>query len=246
MPTGRGTIGLNRPDWYREIMCGRYSLITSGHELAEVFDLSQEFEWEAQYNIAPSQSVAVVRAGQGGRQIDRVRWGLIPSWAKDQNIGNKLINARSETVAEKPSFRAAFRSRRCLIPADGFYEWKAAGNIKQPIRFTRPDLKPFGMAGLWESWTSPEGEIIETCTVLTTEANDVVGPVHHRMPVILAPPTFEQWLGEGVSDVSSLLPLLRSAPNDLLVATPVSQYVNDARHNDPQCIALAEAMELPF
>jgi putative SOS response-associated peptidase YedK len=246
LPLCRDTIGLYRPDWYRDIMCGRYTLITSGHELVEVFDLSEEFEWEAQYNIAPSQSVAVVRAGQGGRRLDLLRWGLIPSWAKDQNIGHKLINARSETVAEKPSFRAAFRSRRCLIPADGFYEWKAAGKTKQPIRFTRPDGKPFGMAGLWESWTSPEGEIIETCTVLTTEANDVVGPVHHRMPVILAPPTFEQWLVEGVSDVSSLRPLLRPAPNDLLVATPVSQYVNNARHNDPQCIAPAEAMELPF
>jgi len=227
-------------------MCGRYTLVTHGAELAEVFDLAEEVSWESQYNIAPSQSVAVIRQGQGGRRMEPLQWGLIPYWAKDASIAAKLINARSETVTEKPSFKKAFHARRCVIPADGFFEWKRVGKRKDPMRFVRPDRKPFGMAGLWESWRSPQGEVMETCTILTTAANAVVAPIHHRMPVILSAAGVDQWLSPPALDASGLLPLLQPAPDDLLEVYAVSAHANSARNNDPQCIEPTEVMELPF
>ena len=194
------------------------------------------------YNVAPSQDVAVVRADDGGRTLGMLRWGLIPAWAKDHAIGYKLINARSETAAEKPSFRSAFRTRRCLIPADGFYEWRREGKSRQPWLFGLRDGAPFAFAGLWERWTVPQGaalagslserspgDAVETCTILTTVANGTVAPVHGRMPVILPPDAYGPWLaGEDVA--------LAPYPADAMTAHPVSTLVNRPANDDPRCV----------
>ena len=194
------------------------------------------------YNIAPSQEVAVVRDGDGGRSLSMLRWGLIPGWAKDPAIAYKLINARSETVSEKPSFRSAYRRRRCLIPADGFYEWTRRGKTKQPWLIGPEDGGVFAFAGLWERWTVPEGaaltgslaellpgDVVETCTILTTVANGVVARVHNRMPVILPPGAFAAWL-EG-SEVP-----LGPCPADAMTIHPVSTLVNKPANDDPRCV----------
>jgi len=174
--------------------------------------------------------------GPLSRRLDLLRWGLIPFWAKDPGIGARMINARAETVAEKPAFRAAFRRRRCLIPADGFYEWRREGPRKQPYHFRLPDGGPFAMAGLWERW-SPEGaDPIETCTILTTDANDVVRPVHHRMPVILLPEAYETWLDPDVDDRGALAPLLVPLAGDAIVGHAVSTHVNAPVNDDPTCV----------
>ena len=153
--------------------------------MAEVFGLDEEPVLAPRFNIAPTQDVTVVRAPSGRRQAGQVQWGLVPSWARDESIGSKLINARAETVAEKPAFRAALRARRCLVLADGFFEWQPAGGRKQPWYFRARDGRPFAFAGLWERWQPAGGEAVESCAIITTEANDVVRPVHERMPVIL-------------------------------------------------------------
>ena len=194
------------------------------------------------YNVAPSQDVAVVCAAEEGRTLAMLRWGLIPAWAKDPAIGHRLINARSETVAEKPSFRSAFRHRRCLIPADGFYEWRREGKTRQPWLFGLRDGAPFVFAGLWERWTVPAGaaltgslaerspgDAVETCTILTTAANDTVAQVHGRMPVILPPDVWDAWLaGEEVP--------LGPYPADDMTAWPVSTHVNRPANDDPRCV----------
>ena len=194
------------------------------------------------YNIAPSQEVAVVRDGDGGRSLSMLRWGLIPGWAKDPAIAYKLINARSETVSGKPSFRSAYRRRRCLIPADGFYEWTRRGKTKQPWLIGPRDGGVFAFAGLWERWTVPEGaaltgslaelrpgDVVETCTILTTAANGVVARVHNRMPVILPPGAFDPWLeGEEVP--------LGPCPADAMTIHPVSTLVNKPANDDPRCV----------
>jgi putative SOS response-associated peptidase YedK len=164
-----------------------------------------------------------------------LRWGLIPSWARDKNIGAKLLNARAETVATQPSFRAAFKKRRCLLAADGFFEWAKVNKGKQPYYFTLKDEGPFAFAGLWEEWRG-EGEPLRSCTILTTGANDVVRPVHERMPVILAPGDYARWLGPAAKPQEELLPLLRPLPAEALVARPVSTFVNSARNEGPRCV----------
>src|SRR5262245_35107324 len=174
-------------------MCGRFTLATSRAQLADLFRLAGGPELPLRYNIAPTQPVPVVRAAGDGRALALARWGLIPRWATDPAIGNRLINARSETVAEKPSFRDAFRKRRCLIPATGFYEWAKTAGGKQPYHFRLLDGRPFAFAGLWERWDRG-GEPVESCTILTTAANAVVRPVHERMPVILPAEAFAAWL----------------------------------------------------
>lgn len=168
-------------------MCGRFTLRVPAAELVEIFRLLRRPDVQPRYNIAPTQPVAVVRRIDRGRELSMLRWGLVPSWAKDPKIGARMINARAETVATKPAFRTALRRRRCLVPADGFYEWaKSAGGTKQPHYITRRDGRPFAFAGLWESWDGPDGSSIESCTIVTTEANDLVGRIHDRMPVILS------------------------------------------------------------
>ena len=212
-------------------------------ELHERMDLiGTPLNLRPRYNVAPSQDVAVVRADDHGRTLAMLRWGLIPAWAREPNIGYKLINARSETAAQKPSFRAAWRNRRCLIPADGFYEWKREGKTRQPWLFEMRDAAPFAFAGLWEQWRIPEGaaltgslaerspgDAVETCTILTTAANETVAPVHGRMPVILPRDAYGPWLaGEEVP--------LAPYPADAMTAHPVSMHVNRPANDDPACV----------
>ena len=229
-------------------MCGRFTQSMTWRELHERMDLiGTPLNLPPRYNVAPGQDIAVVRAadpGSGacpGRGLAMLRWGLIPAWAKDPAIAWKLINARSETAAEKPSFRSAFRHRRCLIPADGFYEWQRRGGIKQPWLFGLRDGAPFAFAGLWKQWRIPEGaaltgslaernpgDSVETCTTLTTAANGTVEPVHGRMPVILPPDAWGPWLaGEDVP--------LSPYPANAMTAHPVSTLVNRAANEDPRC-----------
>jgi len=268
-------------------MCGRYTLTDPGDELIRHFQLSGlPAEYTPRYNIAPTQPVlAVIDAD--GRRAGMLRWGLIPGWAKDPAIGNRMINARAETLVEKPAFRSAFRRRRCLIPADGFYEWKTVSGRKQPYRIVRKDGGVFAFAGLWESWRPPggadaagraqaadpadaadgagaagpagaaggrtgvsasdgagdagrDGPVIYTCTIITTDANETLQPIHHRMPVILSPEDYDLWLDRDIDDPEVLRPLLRPSPAGELRAYPVSTYVNNPRNEGPDCIAPLE------
>jgi putative SOS response-associated peptidase YedK len=194
--------------------------------------------FEPRYNIAPTQGVlAVRRAAQGGREGILLRWGLVPSWANDLSIGNRMLNARAETVLEKPSFRAAFLRRRCLLPADGFYEWQNVAGKKQPLHFRLRDGRLFAFAGLWEHWEGPEGDPVESCTVLTTEANDLVRPVHERMPVILGPHCHDAWLDPGNTNTALLRSWLVPYPAGEMAVLPASQRVNNARNEGPACLA---------
>ncbi len=219
-------------------MCGRYSITTPVEALRRLFRFAgPALNLAARYNVAPRQDVPVVRLAEGGtRAIAMLRWGLVPFWAKDAAIGDRLINARSETAHEKPSFRAAFKARRCILPADGFYEWKKEGKAKQPYRIGLEDGGPFGLAGLWERWDDPSGGVLETCAILTCEANETLRPIHHRMPVILAPDDHGAWLDTGATDLAAARALLRPYPTALMVACAVSRRVNNARNDDPACI----------
>jgi putative SOS response-associated peptidase YedK len=219
-------------------MCGRYVISVTGDVLAEVFGLTQTVAFEPRWNLAPTQSAPVVVQGaDGARRLTKMRWGLVPSWADDPSIGSRMINARSETAAEKPSFRRAFRSRRCIVPADGFYEWQAVpGARKRPHVFRRADGGVLAIAGLWESWAPRDGgSALETYAILTTAANDVVRPVHERMPVLLQQDGWRQWLDPGTSDVERLKSYLVPAPSANLVAHPVGDTVNDPRRDVPAC-----------
>ena len=217
-------------------MCGRYTLRTPVERLAEEFGFEgSPVEISANYNVAPTQSVATVLEEGGQRRLEVLRWGLIPPWADDPQIGSRMINARSETAPEKPSFRRAFRERRCLIPADGFYEWQRTNGAKQPFYIHMQDGRPFAFAGLWESWgKGGEGEV-RTCAILTTEANAVVGEVHERMPVIVAPDAYDVWL-DPASERDELVGLLGPYPVDEMEAYPVSRFVNSPSNNDPRCV----------
>jgi putative SOS response-associated peptidase YedK len=228
-------------------MCGRFTLTARPETVAALFELPEVPLLEQRYNIAPTQSVVVVRRTPDAAQRELVflRWGLVPCWAADRTIGNRLVNARAETVADKPAFRAAFRERRCLVAADGFYEWQPQGKgKKQPFLFRLRDHSPFAFAGLWERWRSPDGTPLETCTLLTTEANAVVRPVHERMPVLLTPESFEQWLDPTPRGVAELQRLLQPVPAEKLIAQPVSSRVNNPRYDDPAC--LEPLAVLPF
>ena len=224
-------------------MCGRFTQRMSWQELHALMNLiGAPLNLRPRYNVAPSQDVPVARAVEGGRGLAMLRWGLIPAWAKDPAIGHKLINARSETAAQKQSFRSAFRRRRCLIPADGFYEWLREGKTRQPWLFGLRDGAPIAFAGLWERWTVPDGaaltgslaerspgDTVETCTILTTAANEAVAPVHGRMPVILPPDAWDAWLaGEDVP--------LAPYPADAMTVHPVSTHVNRPANDDPRCV----------
>ncbi len=216
-------------------MCGRFLLFSGGRELTERFRLAGEPAVVQRYNIAPTQAVAVIRTSDQGRRLEMLRWGLIPSWAKDEKIASRLVNARVETAADKPAFRSAFRKRRCLIPADGFYEWKTERRQKQPLLIRLHHAGPFAFAGLWESWHGTDGAALETCTILTTTANELIRPFHDRMPVIVAPTDYDAWL-----DVSHPLTaedrLFEPFPSSALTVMAVSSWVNDVRHEGPQCL----------
>jgi putative SOS response-associated peptidase YedK len=217
-------------------MCGRYTLASPTERLAEEFGLDgTSVELAPNYNVAPTQGVAAVLEEGGQRRLEVLRWGLIPPWADDPGIGSRMINARSETAPGKPSFRRAFRERRCLIPADGFYEWQRTNGAKQPYYIHMEDGRPFAFAGLWESWSKGgEGEV-RTCTILTTGANALVGEVHDRMPVILAHDAYDVWL-DPASERDELTGLLAPYPEDEMEAYPVSRFVNSPSNNDPRCI----------
>ncbi|WP_273845980.1 SOS response-associated peptidase [Rubrobacter calidifluminis] len=217
-------------------MCGRYTLKTPVETLVRRFDLSGPLPGlSPSYNIAPSRKVAAVVLQEGQRRLEMLRWGLVPSWADDPGIGNRMINARAESVAEKPSYRGAFRSRRCLILADGFYEWKRENNGRQPYHIRMRDGSPFAFAGLWESWSGREGEI-RSCTIITTDPNDLLAPIHNRMPVILDPQDYDLWLDISVRDPEVLLPLLAPYEGANLEAYPVSRLVNSPTNDDPACV----------
>jgi putative SOS response-associated peptidase YedK len=205
-------------------------------EVVEYFRIipSTPEEWIARYNVAPSQMVPDVREDAEGRYLGVLKWGFVPSWSKDGKIAP--INAMSETVGEKPMFRSAFRKRRCLLPASGFYEWMKSGKAKQPFHFTVRGGHPIGLAGIWETWHKPDGEIVETVAILTTEANELVQPAHNRMPVILQPRYYDEWLDPKLQDAAVLEPMLRPYAAEDMEARPVSDYVNNARHEGPDCL----------
>lgn len=208
---------------------------TTPEEVAEAFGLEETPVFSPRYNIAPTQPAPVVVEGDAGRRFEMFRWGLIPSWAKDPAIANKLINARSETVAEKPSFRAAFKQRRCLMIADGFYEWQKGPKSKQPFHIRMKDGRPFAFAALWERWEG-DGETVRTCCILTTTPNDLMRTIHDRMPVILEPRDFELWLDPKVNKAEKLLPLLVAHSEKAMTAFAVSTRVNSPSRDDSDCI----------
>lgn len=217
-------------------MCGRYTLTTKPKDLAVAFGLAAPpVDLQPRYNIAPSQSIAVI-TGHQPRQLDWFRWGLVPSWAKDPAIGHRMINARAETAAEKPSFRSALRRRRCLIPADGFYEWRREGKHKVPTYIRLTTHQPFAFAGLWETWKATNDETLRTCTILTTTPNEFVAPIHDRMPVILAPQDYDVWLDEEVHDSELLRHLLVPYPAEGMEAFSVSTLVNAPANDGPECL----------
>jgi putative SOS response-associated peptidase YedK len=217
-------------------VCGRYTLSTPADLVAELFELDAAPELTPRYNIAPSQEAAVVRKGADGRRLDFLRWGLIPFWAKDAAIGYRTINARSETAATKPAFRAAFRRRRCLVVADGFYEWAKRGEAKQPYHFRMAGGEPMAFAGLWESWNDPDGGPLESFTILTTEANALVARAHPRMPVILPPGSYRSWLSDAVTEPEAVQPLLVPYPAGEMVGFAVDTRVNSPHNDSPECV----------
>lgn len=219
-------------------MCGRFTLASPPELVAEHFGLVSVPALAPRYNIAPTQTVAVVRDSGTGRRLDLLRWGLVPAWAKDMSIGNRLINARAETVADKPAFRAAYRDRRCLVPADGFYEWKGAGKGKQPMYIRRRDHAPFAIAGLWESWHADQPDAVETITLITTEPNALLATIHNRMPVILDPSDYARWLDPNTPDPGDLL---QPYPAGEMMAHAVSRKVNSPANDEPGCIEAIDA-----
>jgi len=228
-------------------MCGRFTLTNTAQSVAEAFDLPGVPELAPRYNIAPSQEIGAVRQDEeGARSWAELRWGLIPSWSKDPARARPLINARSETAAEKPSFRQAMARRRCLVPASGFFEWKGKAGAKQPFLFRRPDHEPIAIAGLFEVWHGQGGEVIESVTLLTTEANARVRPVHDRMPVILDARDFDRWLDREGRDAETVSGLMVPCPADWLESVAVDPRVNNARFDDPRCIEPFESeLNLP-
>ena len=217
-------------------MCGRFAFYSPSEAAAALFGVSASVEVQPRFNIAPTQFIAAIRNGEDtGRELVMLRWGLVPFWAKDPSIGNRMINARAETVAEKPSYRAAFRHRRCIVLADGFYEWRREGDIKTPHFISLASGEPFALAGLWESWNDKEsGESLQTTTLITTAANDFMTPLHHRMPVILEANTAGEWLAgstELLDDVAAITPPLQ--------AWPVDRRVNNARNEGEELISAA-------
>lgn len=220
-------------------MCGRYTLSTPSDLLADLMEVQAKPELTARYNIAPSQEATIVRvAGTSApdRELTLLKWGLVPFWADDLSIGHRMINARAETVGEKPSFRTSFKRRRCIVPADGFYEWQKTGSGKQPYLFRQQNRQPFGMAGLWDRWEKGEGQPLETFTILTTQANELVATAHHRMPVILSQAHIDLWLDPSANSEADFGALWSPYPAAEMEGFPVSTYVNNPANDTPRCI----------
>lgn len=217
-------------------MCGRFVQKSDLRKIAPLFNVGiVDSDVQPSFNITPRQPIAVVME-KGQRKIVTMKWGLVPHWAKDEAIANKLINARSETVTEKPSFRDSFKKRRCLIIADGFYEWQGSGMTKKPFFICMKDETVFGMAGLYDVWTNSAGEKISTCTIITTEANEIMKPIHHRMPVILDAKDYDVWLDVEKAADAALQRILKPCESGLLKAFEVSLSVNNPRNNTAECI----------
>jgi len=218
-------------------MCGRFAFYSPHEAVVRLFGVAAAPEIEPRWNIAPTQFIATVREAGGPREVAMLHWGLVPSWAKEKSIGARMINARSETLGEKPSFRNAFRRRRCLILADGYYEWQRSGAVKQPYFIAFDDGQPFGMAGLWERWRDPAtGEPLESCCIVTTAPAASVAHVHDRMPVIVPPGAFSEWLDPKNEATDRLARLFEPCPRPDLRARPVNRRVNDARNQGPELI----------
>jgi len=225
-------------------MCGRFTLTVDPAELQDAFgDFIFPTQFAPRYNIAPTQPILAI-PNDGKNKADFFLWGLIPSWSKDPSIANKLINARGETIAEKPSFRGSFKYKRCLIPADGFYEWKAetGQKTKTPYFIHMKDRKPFAIAGLWDEWHSPEGGILRTCTIITTEPNELMSNLHNRMPVILDKKNYDEWLEPATHATrrENLIHLIQPFPADRMSAYPVSTFVNVPSNDRPELISPME------
>jgi putative SOS response-associated peptidase YedK len=217
-------------------MCGRFVLISDLAEITTEFDVQEiSVNLQRSYNIAPGNTIAAI-IDDGSKRLVHFTWGLIPSWAKDPSIGNRLINARGETVAEKPSFKAALKKRRCLIVANGFYEWQKRGKMKRPVYVRLKSDKPFGFAGLYEKWISPDGQELRTCTIITTEANELLQPIHNRMPVIVPKDQEDVWLDTDMSDTTHVFSILKPYAHHEMVAYEVSTLVNAPQNNSPDCI----------
>lgn len=217
-------------------MCGRFTLTSNMDDLQGRFGFeARDLVFRPSYNIAPTQLVLAV-TNDGQRRAELLRWGLIPFWAKDIKIGYRMINAVGETAATKPAFRAAFKKRRCLILADGFFEWRKDGKEKIPTYIFLKSQEPFAFAGLWETWKSPEGETVKSCTILTTKPNEFMEPIHNRMPVILSGETEALWLDPMTEEPDVLQPLIQPAPAELMESRIVSSLVNSPKNNSPECV----------
>ena len=226
-------------------MCGRFSLTADLGELARRFEFEGDWlELEPNYNVAPTQNVLTVIDAGENRRGGFMRWGLIPHWARTPAVGSRMINARAETVAQKPAFRTALKRRRCLVLADGFYEWRKMGRARTPMRIALESGDPFAFAGLWSLWKDPEGNNVPSCAIITTQANDLLRPIHARMPVILPREMEEFWLDRDVQDSDALANVLTSYPSDLMQAYPVSTLVNSVRNNSPEVMEPADSHSL--
>ncbi len=217
-------------------MCGRFTLTSNMDDLQSRFGFEgRDLVFRPSYNIAPTQPVLAV-TNDGQRRAELMRWGLVPFWAKDIKIGYRMINAVGETAATKPAFRAAFKKRRCLILADGFFEWRKDGKEKIPTYIFLKSREPFAFAGLWETWKSPEGETVKSCTIITTKPNEFIEPIHNRMPVILSGETEALWLDPMTEEAEALQPLIQGAPAELMESCIVSSLVNSPKNNTPECV----------
>ena len=218
-------------------MCGRFTLHTPESHIREAFNLehTEPLGLIPRYNIAPSQDIPIIRDTETSREMVIAQWGLIPSWSKEPKTKYSTINARIESVAEKPTYRTPFKRRRCLIPADGFYEWKVVNGHKIPHHIRMKDGKVFAFAGLWDRWES-DGESLDSCTIIVMPANAVMKPIHERMPAIIAPAHYDYWLDSRITEKQEIMQYLNSAPSSQLTAYPVSTWVNVPKHNDERCI----------
>jgi len=217
-------------------MCGRYTLTSAPEAIRALFRFEEQPNFPPRYNIAPTQPIPIVRLVNGKRQFALVRWGLLPSWVKDPKAFSLIINARGESVLDKPAFRAAMKYRRCLIPADGFYEWQRGGVRKRPYYVRAKNGRPLAYAGLWETWMGPNGEELETAAIVTTDANATLAPIHERMPVVVPPEAFDLWLNCAHVDAETAAALIQPAPDDLLEAYEISTAVNRVANDDARLI----------
>ncbi|KLH98237.1 SOS response-associated peptidase [Brevibacillus formosus] len=218
-------------------MCGRFTIVFDAETLLNRFDIEDiPFDWREIYNVAPGQKIPAIIENKEERRIGQLKWGLVPFWSKDEKIGYKMINAKSETIQEKPAFRNLFTRKRCIIPADGFYEWKKVGKDKQPMRIMMKTGEPFAFAGLYDTWTSPEGEKLHSCTIITTKPNEVVADIHDRMPVILKKQDEQLWLDREKFDADLLQSLLVPYDHDQMRAYPVATIVGNPKNDQPECI----------